>query len=142
MIAFGLFTLMVVANLLNWTTGAWFMRLLSGLIRVPKHYLLPIVLLLTITSIYVEGGRMTDVYILLAFGALGYMMRWIGVPILPFVIAYILAGSLETTIRNAFEASGGDPWFLFDGIVSPVFLIVSAGIVLASGWLRRGRADD
>ncbi|UOA33845.1 hypothetical protein DSM110093_03680 (plasmid) [Sulfitobacter sp. DSM 110093] len=135
-VAFALFTLMVVANLLNWTTGAWFMRLLGGLIRVPKQILLPIVLLLTITSVYIEGSAMSDVYILLGFGLLGYLMRLSGVPILPFVIAYILAGPLETAIRNAFQASGSDPWFLFSTPTSVVFLALSAAIVLSAGYLR------
>ena len=137
-IAFGLFTLMVVANLLNWTTGAWFMRLLGGLIRVPKQILLPVVLLLTITSVYVQGSDMNDVYVLLFFGLVGYLMRSTGIPVLPFVIAYILAGPLETTIRNAFEASGSDPWFLFHGLISPIFLALAVAIVLGAGWLRGG----
>lgn len=141
-VAFALFTLMVVANLLNWLTGAWFMRLLGGLIRIPKQVLLPIVLLLTLTSVYVEGSAMSDVYILLGFGVLGYLMRQSGVPILPFVIAYILAGPLETAIRNAFEASGSDPWFLFSSPVSLLFLALSAAIVLGAGWLRGTPTPD
>lgn len=137
-VAFALFTLMVAANLLNWTTGAWFMRLLGGLIHVPKQVLLPIVLLLTMTSVYVQGSSMSDVYVLLFFGALGYFMRSTGIPILPFVIAYILAGPLEITIRSAFEATGSDPWFLFRSPVSLVFLILAAAIICGAGWLRGG----
>ncbi|GAA0785383.1 tripartite tricarboxylate transporter permease [Roseibium denhamense] len=135
--AFGLFTLMVVGNLLNWCFGASFMRLLGSLIRIPKSVILPVVLLLTIVSTYVQGGAMTDVYILLALGVLGYLLRKGGIPVLPLVIAYILAEPLETTIRTAFEGSGADPWFLFRGVVSPLFLTLAALIVLSSGWLRR-----
>lgn len=135
-VAFALFTLMVAANLLNWTTGAWCMRLLGGFIRIPKQILLPIVLLLTITSVYVQGSRMSDVYILLFFGAIGYVMRSTKIPILPFVIAFILAAPLETTIRNAFEASGSDPWFLFTSPISVFFLMFVAAIILGAGWLR------
>lgn len=135
-IAFALFTLMVVANLLNWTTGAWFMRLLGGLIRIPKQTLLPIVLLLTMTSVYVQNSNMSDVYVLLVFGAFGYGMRSTGIPVLPFVIAYILARPFETTVRNAFEASGSDPWFLFGGVISPILLALAVAIVLGAGWLR------
>lgn len=135
-VAFALFTLMVAANLMNWITGAWFMRLLGGLIRIPKQVLLPIVLLLTITSVYVQSAKMSDVYVLLFFGAAGYLMRRTGVPILPFVIAYILTDPLETTIRAAFEASGSDPWFLFGGVIAPAFLACAAAIVLGAGWLR------
>ena len=138
-IAFGLFTLMVIANVLNWITGSWFMKLLGGLIAIPKQILMPIVLLLTVTSVYVSGRGMGDVYILIAFGLLGYLMRIAGVPVLPLVIAYILASPLETTIRNAFEASGSDPYFLFKGIWSPVFLTIALGVIVASSWLRRDR---
>lgn len=137
-VAFALFTLMVAANLLNWTTGAWFMRLLGGLIHVPKQILLPIVLLLTLTSVYVQGSNMSDVYVLLFFGTLGYLMRSTDIPILPFVIAYILAGPLETTIRSAFEATGSDPWFLFRSPISVVFLILATAIICGAGWLRGG----
>ena len=137
-VAFALFTLMVVANLLNWITGAWFMRLLGGLIRIPKQVLLPIVLLLTMTSVYVQGSSMNYVYVLLVFGAIGYFMRSTGIPILPFVIAYILASPLETTIRAAFEASGSDPYFLFHGLIAPIFLLLAVAIVLGAGWLRGG----
>ena len=52
-IAFGLFTAMIFANFLNWTLGGVFMRSMGIMIRVPKQRLLPVVLLLTVTSIYV-----------------------------------------------------------------------------------------
>lgn len=138
-VAFGLFTLMVVANIMNWFTGAWFMQLLSGLIRIPKQVLLPIVLLLTITSTYVQGSSMVDIYVLLGFGVVGYFMKVAGIPILPLVIAYILAGPLETAIRTAFEASGSDPMFLFHGYTAPLFLLMALVIVVMSGWMRRKR---
>ena len=47
-IAFGLFTTMVLANLLNWTIGGAFMRSMGVMVRIPKQRLLPIVLLLTL----------------------------------------------------------------------------------------------
>ena len=80
---------------------------------------------------------MIDVYVLLGFGVFGYLMKAGNIPVLPFVIAYILATPLERTVRNAFEASGSNPYFLFDGLVAPAFLIMAVGVVLASGWLRK-----
>lgn len=142
-LAFGLFTLMAVANLVNWTTGARLMLLMGGLIRVPRQVLMPVVLLVTITSVYVEGGSMVDVYVLLALGVLGFLMNQSGIPILPFVIAFVLLGPLESTVRSAFEASGSDPWFLFGSLTSVIFLGLSLAIILAASWLRRspGRSN-
>jgi putative tricarboxylic transport membrane protein len=53
-IAFGLFTTMVIANLLNWTHRRALHALGGLMIRVPRDILLPVVLLLTLTSIYVQ----------------------------------------------------------------------------------------
>lgn len=45
-------------------------------------------------------------------------------PTLPFVIAFILAGNLEQSFRQAFAVSGGDPWFLFKSPMSLIFLVM------------------
>jgi putative tricarboxylic transport membrane protein len=73
---------------------------------------------------------MNSVYFLLAFGLLGYLMRKIAMPILPFVIAFILAGNLETALRQAFAVSDADPLFLFRSPLSLTFLILSVVVVI------------
>ena len=59
-IAFGLFTMMMMVNLLNWSIGGFFIRLMGIMARLPKHQLLPVVLLLTLTSIYNPGNQYGD----------------------------------------------------------------------------------
>ncbi|MEO1308306.1 MAG: hypothetical protein AAFV38_10375 [Pseudomonadota bacterium] len=54
---------------------------------------------------------------------------------LPFVIAFILGGNLEATARQAFAATGADPFFLFNSPVALAFMIMSVGVVVYS--LRR-----
>lgn len=56
--AFGIFTLMSIGNLLNWTIGGKFMRSMGILAQVPGQILLPVVLLLTLTAIYVQEANM------------------------------------------------------------------------------------
>jgi putative tricarboxylic transport membrane protein len=50
-ITFGLFTAMMVANLLTWTIGGMFMGAVGVIIGAPKHVLLPIILVMTLTAI-------------------------------------------------------------------------------------------
>lgn len=135
-IAFGLFTAMFCANALNWTLGGLFMRQVGIMSRVPKAILLPVVLLLTLTAIYVQEGKMLAVWITLAFGLLGYLMRRTGISPLPFVIAFILAGKLEATARQAFAATGSDPWLLFS---SPIALTFTSLAIFVVFWNLRGR---
>ena len=129
-IAFGLFTTMTIANLFNWTFGGMIMRSMGVMIRVPKQILLPIVLLVTLTAIYVQEAKMAAVWFAIAFGLLGYLMRRLDISVLPFVIAFILAGDLEKTARQAFSATGGDPWFLFSSPIAVVFMLTAVGVII------------
>lgn len=131
-VAFGLFTAMMFANLLNWTIGGLFMRSMGVMTRIPKHILLPSVLLLTLAAIYVQETRMEAVWFALGFGVLGYLMRVATISPLPFVIAFILGGKLEESARQAFAATGGDPWFLFTNPIAALFMAASVAVVLFS----------
>ena len=128
--AFGLFTTMIFANGLNWTFGGVFMRWMGVMVKIPKQRLLPIVLLLTLTAIYVQQTTMFAVYVTLGFGLLGYLMRKLRVSILPFVIAFILANNLEEAMRQAFAVTGADPWFLFASPISIVFIALAVIVVV------------
>ena len=129
-IAFGLFTAMIFANFLNWTLGGVFMRSMGIMIRVPKQRLLPVVLLLTVTSIYVQQTSMFAIYVTVFFGMIGYFMRKLDLSVLPFVIAFILANNLEEAMRQAFAVTGANPWFLFASPVSMGFMGLAVLVIL------------
>ncbi|MEC7257666.1 MAG: tripartite tricarboxylate transporter permease, partial [Pseudomonadota bacterium] len=131
--AFGIFTLMAIGNLLNWTIGGRFMRAMGFLARVPGHILLPVVLLLTLTAIYVQETSLFALWVTFGFGVLGYLFRRCDVPVLPFVIAFILARPLDQTAREAFAATGGDPWFLFSSVTSILFMAAALASVALLG---------
>ncbi len=126
---FGIFTAMFLTNALNWTIGGIFMRLVGVMARIPKNRLLPIILLLTLTAIYVQETSMLAIWITIFFGLLGYVMRRVGMSPLPFVIAFILAGNLEATARQAFAATGADPFFLLKSPIAFIFIVLAIFVV-------------
>lgn len=136
-VAFGLFTAMFVANALNWTIGGAFMRAMAVMIRIPKSVLLPSVLLMTLTAIYVQETRMEAIWFTIGFGVLGYLMRKIEMSPLPFVIAFILGDRLEDTARQAFSATGRDPWFLFTHPIAAIFVALSVAVLLWAALKRK-----
>jgi len=126
------------ANLLNWSIGGVFMRSCSVMVRIPKHILVPSVVLLTLTAIYVQETSMAVILFAIGFGLLGYLMRRLDISVLPFVISFILAGNLETLMRQSFSATGGDPWFLFASPLAVTFMVVSILVVIYYGRGRSG----
>ena len=135
--AFGLFTLMVIANVLNWTVGGRIMRSMGVMVRIPKHIILPVVLVLSLTALYVQETEILVVWFALGFGILGYIMRKLDISPLPFVIAVVLARPLEATARQAFSATGGDPFFLLNRPVALAFIGLAVLVVAFS--MRPGR---
>ena len=128
--AFGMFTLMVLGDFFNWTVGLWVMRSLGILARVPKTIMLPVVLLITLTAVYVQDGGFIAIWVTLAFGAMGYVLRRLDISILPFVIGFILAPKLEELIRGGYSASGGDPFFLLKSPLALTFMATAVLIVV------------
>ena len=64
---FGIFTTMFIANALNWTIGGVIMRWVGIMAYIPKSRLLPIILLLTLTAIYVQETSMLAIWITIFF---------------------------------------------------------------------------
>lgn len=132
--AFGLFTMMVLANAFNWTVGGVIMGWLGYLIRIPKDVMIPVILTVSLTAAYVQDGGYLGLTTAAVFAVIGYAFRRLNISILPFVIGFLLAPTLEGLVRGAFTASGGDPFFL---IKSPIALVMLALSVLLLGRMVR-----
>jgi len=124
-VAFAMFSLMVLANIFNWTVGGMFLRSLGVLVRVPKSIMLPIVLLITLTAVYAQDGGFIAIWIVMFFGFIGYALKRLDISILPFVIGFLLSPRLEEYICGGFSASGSDPWFLLKSPLALVFIAAS-----------------
>ena len=128
-IAFAMFTLMVIANAFNWTIGGAFMRYLGILARVPKTIMLPVVLLITLTAVYAQDGGFIAIWVVMIFGLIGYALKRLDISILPFVIGFLLSPRLEELIRGGYSASGGDALFLVKSPIALAFLAASVFII-------------
>ena len=121
---------MAIANVINWTIGGQSMRFMSFMIYIPKHILMPSVLLVTLTAIYIQETNIMALVFALGFGLLGYLMRKFDISVLPFVIAFLLARRLEETARQAFAATDEDPFFLFNNPIALAFMVASVFVVI------------
>ncbi len=141
-VAFGIFTLMVMGNFFNWTVGWWLMRSLGILARIPKTIMMPVVLLITLTAVYVQDGGFIAIWVVLAFGAMGYVLRRLEISILPFVIGFILAPKLEELIRGGYSASGGDALFLLKSPLAVFFMFTAILIVVFVSRQSAGKSES
>ena len=105
------FALIGAVLLANWLTSLVGLTLVNPLARfsvVRVSVLAPWVLGLATLGAYASRGRIEDVLLAFAFGAVGYLMKKHGWPRVPLVIALVLGTHFEThlTISLQLRAAG------------------------------------
>jgi putative tricarboxylic transport membrane protein len=97
----------------------------AKLLRIPRSYLYAGILFFSSLGAYAANANVFDLFLLLAIGALGFMMRRYGLPILPCIIGVILGPFAEEKLRQALQISNGEVSGLFDPISVVVYCIVA-----------------
>ena len=103
---------------------------------LPRSILLPAILVFCIIGVYAGSNRFTDVWIMLMFGGLGFLMQKGNLPLAPFVIGFVLAPIAEANLRTGLMISQGSMAPIWQNWL-PAILIASAALVFASPLLSR-----
>jgi putative tricarboxylic transport membrane protein len=124
-LAYGVIVGYLFATVLTLLVQFWGMRLFVRLVYVPYHVLVPGILVLCALGAFVLNNRLFDIWVLFAFGLLGYFMIKHGFELAPFVIGLLLGPLAETNIRRALQASS-DPTMFLTRPISAVLLLLAA----------------
>jgi putative tricarboxylic transport membrane protein len=132
----GIYASMVVAAVLLLIIGWLLLKPFAQLARVPDRWVVPVVLCLCLTGAYLDdGGSVTAMFIMLGFGALGWLMRKLDYSVVALLVGFILGAPLERALRQSLALADGDPAVLLDHPIAIGFLLLAAG----SAWYL-GRA--
>jgi putative tricarboxylic transport membrane protein len=123
--------------------GLTLTRLLVQVLRVPQHVIVPIIFVLCAVGSFAIAGRLFDVYVMLAFGLIGFVLRHFGYPMAPLVLGIVLGDLLEKNLRRALVLSDGDLTPFFTRPISGAFAALIIGTVVWKLWqLRRVRVGS
>ena len=93
----------VILLILNLPLAGLFARLL----KVPYRWLYPPILALCIAGVYSQANSVEDCWLLVAFGALGWLMKRYDWPAAPMVLGLVLGPLFETALRQSLTLSHG-----------------------------------
>jgi len=100
---------------------------LLTVLRVPYSRLMPIIMVLCTVGAFAIASRVFDIWVMLAFGVIGYVLRVLGFPLAPLILGVVLGPILDANLRRGLVLSGGSlaPFF-----TRPISLVLWATIVL------------
>lgn len=141
-LVYGIFTALVIANLVMLGGLFAFMRGFVRILSVPKHILLPVIMMLCVVGAYGINNRLFDVGCMLAFGVLGWLMKKANMPTTPLLLGFILGPIIEVNLRRGLMSSRGDFMPFITEPISGAILLATLVVVLVTIWrtLRKAAA--
>jgi putative tricarboxylic transport membrane protein len=133
----GLYAGLFAANIAMVIIGYLIMGPCIWLVGRPKPYLMAFIYALVVSGVYAIETSEFQVGLALAFGVLGYAMRYFAVPLLPMVLGVVLGFMVESNYRRALVLSSGDPMTFLQDRISAVLLGL-AFVFMAGSLLRHG----
>ena len=92
-----------------------------------------------VVGVFALNSSLTDVWIMLFFGVLGYLLKKFKFPIAPLLIGFILSPLFEKNFRRALILSNGN-WGVF--FSSPLCWIFWAITALSVFYILRSKRKD
>ena len=105
----GLIASMWVGNLMLVVLNLPLIGLWIQLLKVPYRLLYPAILVFCCIGVYSINNTSFDVFVTVAFGALGYLFYKLGCEPAPLILGFILGPMMEENLRRAMLLSRGDP---------------------------------
>jgi putative tricarboxylic transport membrane protein len=111
--------------------GFFWIRVVVKVLTVPQGVLSAIVVMFCLVGAYANRNDMSDVWMIVIFGVLGYLFDKFKFPISPMVLGAILGPIGETAFMRSMISSGGDWTVFFRG---PICGTLMAGSLLALSY--------
>lgn len=105
------------------------MRLFPRILKIPQKYLFTILIVMTVIGAYSINSRMFDVWIMLFFGFIGFVMMRNNYPIAPMILGFVLGPSIEINLRRALMSANGNAGVLLTHPVSALLLLAAVTVL-------------
>jgi putative tricarboxylic transport membrane protein len=127
----GVVASMYIGNVMLLILNLPLVGLWASILRIPYGILLPFIVLFTLIGTYAINNSVFDIWVMVAFGIIGWVMRKFDYPAAPVVLALVLGPQLETNFRRALTISHGD-YVTF--LTHPIAAVLLALAVLSLTW--------
>lgn len=136
-LVWGLIASLFIANLMLVVLNLPLIGLWVRLLSIPQPALYGGIVVFAAMGTIAANPSVMEVTMLIAFGALGFLMRRYDYPIAPMVVGLILGPMAEAQLRRALQISLGDPMILLENWSSATLLAISA-IALVTPFVLKG----
>lgn len=128
---YGVVAAIVLAALAMTLFGILLTSPLLMVLRIPRERLLPIIFVLCVVGAFAIASRPFDVWVMLGFGTVGFILRQMNYPMAPLVLGLVLGEILDKSLRRGLILSEGSLEPFLTRPVSAVLALATFVSILA-----------
>lgn len=105
--------MLVIADIAKLFYGLFLVRPLLWILLVPRERLMPVVFVLCCVGAFAITSRIFDIYVMVFFGFLGFILRGLKFPMAPMILGLVLGELFESNLTRGLVLSNGSiaPFF-------------------------------
>ena len=138
-VVYAVFAGMIMANVIFLLFGLFAIKYLARVVNVPKPILTPIIFVLCIVGSYAINNNLFDLWIMMLFGVIGYLLEKFRFPVSPIVLGLILGPMVESEFRRSLLLSQGDYSIFYARPITMLILALTLFSVIAAYVQQRRR---
>jgi len=119
----GLIASMYIGNVMLLVLNIAFVPVFVSVLRIPYNILAPLIAIFCTVGVYSVSYSVFDLWLMFAFGLIGYMTKKLDYPQAPLVLALVLGKRMEVALRQSLKMSEGDISILFARPISGVIMV-------------------
>ncbi|MBC8338003.1 MAG: tripartite tricarboxylate transporter permease [Alphaproteobacteria bacterium] len=126
----GLIASLYAANLFALVINIAFIPAFIWVLKLPFTILAPVIFILCVVGGFVPTMDMHDVWLMLVFGVVGYLMRKLDYPMAPAVLAIVLGPLAEPALRQSLLISSGSFSIFFTRPFASAIIVTAIILIL------------
>jgi putative tricarboxylic transport membrane protein len=124
-LVWGLISSKFIGNFLLVCMNIFLIPVFVSMLRVPYTILMGFIVIFASIGAYTTNNSLFDIWMMVGFGILGYVMNKLKYPIVPLVLALVLGRLAENSLRQSLMLSGGDATIFFTRPIALVFMVLA-----------------
>ena len=135
----GVIVSMYLGNMMLLVLNLPLIGLWVHVLRIPYPFLFPLIVLFCLIGAYSINNNIFDVFIMVLFGIIGYLMKKVRFEAAPMLLGMVLGLMMEEALRQSLIMSGGSFLIFLNRPISAGFILGAAALLVlpAIRWGRR-----
>jgi putative tricarboxylic transport membrane protein len=134
----GVIVSMYLGNMMLLVLNLPLIGLWVHVLRIPYPFLFPLIVLFCLIGAYSINNNIFDVFIMVLFGIIGYLMKKVRFEAAPMLLGMVLGLMMEEALRQSLIMSGGSFLIFLNRPISAGF-ILGAAVLLVLPVMRWGK---